>query len=425
MAVRVGIVGAGAAGLTSAIFAAQGGAKVIMIERTKEAGKKILMSGGSRCNVLPVKIDIQRDYFSSDPVLMKNIFSTWSLPQCYKWLASYVGLEMEKEEQSNKYFPKSQSSREVRDKLLAKCTELGVEVKYLWNVTSLQQRDHGWICRGKHNEQDEEIEVDRVVVCTGGLSFPLVGTDGTGHKIMESLGVEMQPTFPALTPLRGPHPGRIPLPGLSLNVSMSCNFHNKKVAAHRSGFLFTHRGFSGPAILDLSHHAVKALDLQQNSETPKIGLPKIVVNWADMSPQEWERELFGSPQQLVVDKISRFLPSRLAAALCTDLGISKIRIGVLREEQRKKLVNTLVNYPLPYDGHDGYKKAEVTGGGVKLSEIHMNSCESKKFPGLFLCGEIMDVFGRIGGFNFYWAWVSGRLAGKGAAKNVTKNKTTS
>jgi len=190
---------------------------------------------------------------------------------------------------------------------------------------------------------------------------------------------------------------------VSLNVRLQCDSknENKKVVAQRSGFLFTHRGFSGPAILDLSHHAVKSLEIPD----PKIEHPKIVVNWADMSVQEWEHELFRSDsQQLVVNKVSQFLPLRLAAALCADLGCSKMKIGTLNKQQRKILVDTLVNYTLPYDGHDGYKKAEVTGGGVKLSEINIRNCESKKFPGLFLCGEILDVFGRIGGFNFYWAW---------------------
>lgn len=239
-----------------------------------------------------------------------------------------------------------------------------------------------------------------------------VGTDGMGHGILESMGHNMNETYPALTPLTGSHPGGERLPGVSLyDVSIQTRVSKGKGgvrSSNRSGFLFTHKGYSGPSILDMSHIAVKKLE---KGETR----PKMVVNWTGKLEDFWESVLKESRKVTVANCIHRHgIPQRLSTALCEAAGVPfDKRTAELRKAELKSLLDVLVRYELPYDGHQGYRKAEVTGGGVPLSEINCSSMESRVLPGVHLCGEIMDVFGRIGGFNFYWAWVSGRLAGLG------------
>lgn len=250
-------------------------------------------------------------------------------------------------------------------------------------------------------------------MATGGLSYPAVGTDGMGHSFLSKLGHTIKPTYPALTPLLGPHPGGEKLPGISLDVVASVKgIHSKKtVEAQRTGFLFTHRGYSGPAILDVSHLLVKSMEGIENVQ------PQLLLNWCGEDPSFWRETMIKQRSKALLSNwLSRFMPERLASALCKEAGLQSKSVAELTIEERERLIELLTCYPLPVKGHAGYKMAEVTGGGVSLEEIKTSSMESKKHPGLYVCGEVVDVFGRIGGFNFYWAWLSGRLAGIGSAK---------
>eukprot|EP00198_Chlamydomonas_reinhardtii_P005105 XP_001694441.1 predicted protein [Chlamydomonas reinhardtii] len=422
--VHVTIVGGGAAGLTAAFFAAEHGAKVTVLERTREAGKKILMSGGSRCNVLPLEVDLATDYFSdSAPSAVRAVFASWNLDLCKAWLEDPywgVGVDMTLEEETKKWFPTSNSSKEVvgwlsgalqvRDRLVAACEARGVQFIYNASVEgfvaaaaaapkrSKKGKGKGqgavaaaagdaqpppptkWLCRLR--DGTEHI-TDKLIVATGGLSFPAVGTDGTGHRLLARLGHSLRPSYAALTPLVGKHPAGQQLAGVSMydiELSVQLPGAKKPRVSERTALLFTHKGYSGPAVLDLSHHAAGSTALVPN-QLQRHGLKE-----------------------------------RLAEALAAELGLTARRVCDLRKQERAALVAALTAYELQYTGHEGYKKAEVTGGGVPLEEINCATMESRMLPGLFLCGECVDVFGRIGGFNFYWAWVSGRLAGVGAAQ---------
>ncbi|CAL8465205.1 g4740 [Coccomyxa elongata] len=412
------ISGGGAAGLTAAYFAALQGAEVTVLERTREVGKKILISGGARCNVLPMEVDVQRDFFTeSSPSALRAVFASWSLEDCKHWLEEDIGLALATEEENMKYFPASNSSREVRDLLLGACTRLGVSIQCKTSMEGLSRLPGGgWRCEladGAHHDTDS------IVVATGGLSFPKMGTDGTGHRIVGALGHSMKPVYPALTPLKGRHPAGSQLAGLSLyGVDLQCSAaaaaakgSKKGQRAHRSAFLFTHRGYSGPSILDLSHSVTKALE----RGTP---LPRLTANWLGDSRADWEARLAACPGASSVPSFLRRhgVPQRLAEALCGEAGVSERRVAELRKAERVSLLDKLTDYPLEYNDHEGYAKAEVTGGGVPLSEVDCASMESRLLPRVHLCGEILDVFGRIGGFNFYWAWLTGRLAGLHAAQ---------
>jgi predicted Rossmann fold flavoprotein len=398
------VIGAGAAGLTAGYFAALESQDVLVLERTNKAGKKILISGGTRCNVLPVRMDYD-DYTTDSSIhLMKHIFKSWSLDRCKDWLSYEIGLELSCEVETNKWFPQSNSAKEVRNSLLQSMLNVGASIRYEKKVTAIQQlEDHTWEI---NTESGDQYRAQKVIIATGGLSIPTMGTDGLGHRVLETLGIPQRETYPALTPLLCKHPGSESLAGISLECEVTATGGDISYTAKRTGFLFTHKGISGPSVLDSSHVIIKHGFGKQTD---------FRVNWLRESPQmvdEWLQSVSGK----VVNAIKEKLPNRLAEALCEEAQLSDRYGAELRREERKALVEVLTNYRFVITGSEGYRKAEVTGGGIPLEEIDTATLEVKSHPGLYLCGEIMDVFGRIGGFNFYWAWLTGRLAGMRAGQ---------
>lgn len=396
---KIIIAGAGAAGLSAAIFAASRGLKVIVVEKTNQAGRKILISGGTRCNIMPVTIKLDDYTTSSSKNLLKRILKSWSIDECRGWLQDEIDIALSKELESNKYFPTSNDAKEVRDKLFDKCCELGVEIRCNEPIRYLNQTQNGWACI---TDKGSSYLGDNVILSTGGLSIPTMGTTGDGFRMLSKWNIEQEKTYPALTPLLGTHPSREQLSGISLNVSAKVINEKGKVIAtsKRSGFLFTHKGFSGPAILDISHFFIKK-DTHGN---------RLLINWSGDSRDYWEERLLHSKGK-VVNIIATKLPIRLAQALCEECNLLVRLASELKKEERKEVLQKLVAYQLNISGNEGYKKAEVTGGGIRLEEIETTGMQLKKYPNIAVCGEILDVFGRIGGFNFYWAWLTGRLAG--------------
>jgi len=405
------VVGGGAAGLTAAFFAARAGASVRILERNGEAGKKILMSGGTRANVLPLAYDADADFFTDGSrTLLRRVLASWPLEDAKRWLEEDVGVALSLEAETGKFFPTSNSGRSVRDALVAAAQRAGASVTYRASVEALARAPDGrWRC---DCADGASFSADALVLSTGGLSFPAVGTDGTGHRVAaRDLGHSLQAPFPALVPLLGAHPGGGPgaLAGLSLQtVRVRAGEGAKAPTSPRGGFLFTHRGFSGPALLDVSHRHVVAA---------AAGAPlRIVADWSGEGRSAWAQRLAAPGAQLASTRLAAALPARLAAALLAHAGVpAERKAAELRREERERLLDALTAFELPVSGHAGFAKAEVTGGGVALAELDVGSMESKRAPGVHLCGELCDAFGRIGGFNFLWAWNSGRLAGLGAA----------
>jgi predicted Rossmann fold flavoprotein len=248
------------------------------------------------------------------------------------------------------------------------------------------------------------------VLATGGLSVPKTGSDGTGIHLAARLGHVLHDTYPALTPLIAEPGAHASLSGVSLTVRVRAKWRGKSADAS-GGFLFTHRGYSGPSVLDLSHIAVRS----RMSEDDPTHAAVLRIAWSAKDAGEWRRELTTSAA-LVVTTVARHLPHRLAVQLLKEAGISPDRGAAdLRRDERTALVETLTAFVLPWTGDEGYKKAEVTGGGIALDEVNPRTLESRRHPGLFLCGEMLDAFGPIGGHNFAWAWSTGRAAGLGAA----------
>ncbi|HWM92451.1 MAG TPA: aminoacetone oxidase family FAD-binding enzyme [Thermoanaerobaculia bacterium] len=389
----IAVVGAGAAGTVAAIFAAGGPRKVLLLERTRDGGRKILVSGGGRCNVLPSSLEPQRFVTASSPNTLRKMLLSWPLTEQRRFFEEEVGVPLALEEETGKLFPVSNQARDVRDGLLRLAARKGVEIVFDAVVEDLFPSDGAWVVR---LQEAKVIRASAIILATGGLSLPGTGSDGAGLRIARRLGHTIHETYPALTPLTADPPRHKPLAGISLEVTLEAG----KLRTS-GGFLFTHRGYSGPAVLDASHLAVRSR------------LP-FYLSWTSAGAEEWDRRLRAGPGA-VATPLRRALPDRLAETLLAEAGVDPGRpLPQLRREERRKLVELLTRYPLPWTGDEGYRKAEVTGGGVALGEVDPRTLESRLHPGLFLCGEILDAFGTIGGHNFAWAWATGRAAGAGA-----------
>lgn len=407
-ALPIVIVGAGAAGLMAAIFAAGRGRRVLLLERTRDGGRKILVSGGGRCNILPSRLDPGRFVTDSSPNTLRKILLSWPLDEQRRFFEEEAGIALALEPETGKLFPASNSARQVRDGLVALARRKGVEIRFDSLVAGLDPPGPkgGW---GVRLQDGERIEAAAVVLATGGLSMPGTGSDGLGFELARRLGHTVHPTYPALTPLTLDPPPYASLAGISLEVTLRAPLP-KGAFTTSGGFLFTHRGYSGPAVLDISHLAVRS---RMAGGPPQ----PIQVQWTDLDAAAWDALLQGSPGT-ALGALRKHLPDRLAEALLQDAQVAGDQsLAQLRREDRRRLVDALTRHPLPWNGDEGYRKAEVTGGGVALSEVTPKTLESRLHPGLFLCGEILDAFGPIGGYNFAWAWATGRAVGLGAAES--------
>jgi hypothetical protein len=393
------VVGAGAAGLLAALTAARRGADVLLLESTRDGGRKILISGGGRCNILPSTARPERYFTASSANTLRKILRSWPLAEQRAFFEAELGMPLELEEETGKLFPSSQRARDVRDCLVARVRESGARVWFEARVTGLTPAAGLW---SVDIEGAPTVEARAVVLATGGLSVPATGSDGRGLSIAETLGHCVHPTYPALTPLTAdPHP-HADLAGVAARVTLSAP-GSRPAFQTLDPLLVTHRGWSGPAVLDASHLAIRG--------RPDGRRQEILVRWTDLDAEGW-RTLLTDSGSTVRKVVASRLPRRLAEALVREAGVDPLTpLAQLRRDDRRAIIEALTAYRLPWTGDEGYKKAEVTGGGVALDEIDPRTMESRRVAGLYLCGEILDAFGPIGGHNFLWAWATGRAAG--------------
>jgi predicted Rossmann fold flavoprotein len=396
------VIGAGAAGLAAGIFARAAGRPVTILERTADGGRKILISGGGRCNVLPAALEPARFVSESSPRVVQRLLRSWPLEAQLEFFRHDVGVPLAFEAESRKWFPASNRARDVRDGLVALARRAGAVVQFDTAVSGIERSAPAWRIATSRGVVDAEA----IVIATGGLSVPMTGSTGTGLEIAAALGHKVHGPYPALTPLLSAGAPYATLAGVSLNVRIRAEAGEAIRADARGGFLFTHRGYSGPSVLDVSHVVARV----SASRAPA----RVHVQWSDRDAAAWGRALIDAPGR-VVNVPARVLPARLAERLVLDAGIPlSRRTSELRRDERAALVERLVNFDLPVTGDEGYRKAEVTGGGVALDEVDPRTLESVRHRGLYFCGEVLDAFGPIGGHNFAWAWATGRLAGRGA-----------
>ena len=371
---------------------------MVVLEGTKDGGRKILISGGGRCNILPSALDPSRYVTASSPATMRNILRSWPLAEQRRFFEDELGLALVLEPETGKLFPATNRARDVRDGLVSLARRRGAEVRFESRVTGVVKRGEGW---GVEVEGGGTLDAGVVVLTTGGLSVPATGSDGTGLAIARRLGHTINETYSALTPLTADPPVHAALAGISPVVTIEAPGTKFRTTG---GFLFTHRGYSGPSVLDASHFAVRSRLRGEHQA--------ILVQWTALDTAAWEAIFSRGGTGTVANAVRKHLPERLANALLAEAGVPDERtLSHLGRDERKRLVTLLARYPLPWTGDEGYKKAEVTGGGVALGEIDPRTMESRLHPGLYLAGEILDAFGPIGGYNFVWAWVTGRAAG--------------
>jgi predicted Rossmann fold flavoprotein len=390
----------------AAIFAAAAGAETLLLERTRDGGRKILISGGGRCNILPARVDERRFVTDSSPHTLRNMLRSWPLAEQIEFFERELRLPLVEEEATAKLFPVSNRARDVRDGLLALAARRGARFMPGTRITGVVPAGTGWRIE---REGGPPLEADAVIVATGGLSVPTTGSDGAGLAILAELGHTVHPTYAALTPVvQEPHPFAA-LAGVSLPVTITAR-DGWRAATSTGGFLFTHRGYSGPSVLDVSHVAVRSRAEGDQSA-------RLQVRWTARGEKEWEEALRPDGTRTVAGVLRRELPERLADALAESAAVPPGRtLAQLRKDERRRLIETLVRGELPWSGDEGYRKAEVTGGGLSLAEIDPRTMESRRHPGLYVSGEALDAFGPIGGYNFLWAWATGRAAGLGAAR---------
>jgi predicted Rossmann fold flavoprotein len=390
------VIGAGAAGLMAAIFAgrtarARGARpRIAAIEGAKRIGAKILISGGGRCNI--TNEIIRPEDFNGSRNAIAKVLRTFDVAAT---VAFFEGLGVPlKTEETGKLFPVSNRARDVVDALLRAADDAGVEVITGMRVESLER---GFVI-------NETIRADRVILAVGGRSVPKTGSDGSGYALVKPFGHTVTKTFPALVPLVVTKGHWITeISGTSVEADLAVKSPTGRVIQrHRGSMLFTHFGLSGPVVLDISRHwiANQPATLVANF-LPGESFESLDAALLDAAPR--------NPHATIASVLRRRLPDRLIAQLASDTPL-----GRLPKDERRRIVRGVVDFALPVIGDRGFDYAEVTAGGVPLEEIDLATMESRRCKGLYLCGEILDVDGRIGGFNFQWAWASGRLAGMGA-----------
>jgi len=408
----IAIVGAGAAGLAAAIFAAEArhGARIVPLDGAAKIGAKILISGGGRCNVTHDEIHVT-DFNGAKPIV-RNILSAFDAGATVRWFAG-LGVELKREE-TGKLFPVSNKARSVLDALLRRCAELNVAVRPGRRVHAIGATADCFVVE----HTGGTLRARGVIMATGGRSLARTGSDGGGWTIVRHLGHTVTETYPALVPLvLAPTMFHAALSGLSQPVELSTFADGKLIDRRTGSLLWTHFGISGPVVMDASRHWVIAQAEQRRVELRCSFVP-------EQRFEDVERWLIGAatsqPRLSLRKCLARWVPERAAAALALATGIDPAApVGELARVPRRALVHALTAFVLPIERARGWDYAEVTAGGVPLGEIDYRTMESRKVRGLHLIGEMLDCDGRIGGYNFQWAWATGYVAGRAAARHST------
>lgn len=424
LAADVVVIGAGAAGLMAAIwagraFAGQGTpARIIALDSARTLGAKILVAGGGRCNVTHHAVD-ETAYAGSSRPAIRKVLRAFPVEQTIEFFRD-LGVTL-KREPTGKLFPITDDARTVLNALLLAARDAGVEIVHPFKVERVMPEERGFRIEGLAGASREQRAVlaRRVILATGGMALPRTGSDGHGYSLARSLGHSTTARiFPALVPLTlDKARSFIPsLSGLTVDATLTLwSGTGRKLVQFTNSTLCTHFGLSGPSVLDISRYYTDA-----RSADPEA---RLSINWLPGASTETVNSELASPSmgrgpggRSVLAYLSAHLPERLARAICASCSVDPATpLDQLRKDDRRALARAITATPLPVTGDRGFTHAEVTAGGVPLSELHLDTMASRVCRGLFLCGEICDADGRIGGFNFQWAWASGFLAGRAAA----------
>lgn len=399
------IVGAGAAGLMCAITAGQRGRRVLVVDHANRIGKKILMSGGGRCNFTNTDAS-PANYLGANPHFAKSALARYT-PADFIALVEKHRIAYHEKELGQLFC--DDSSKQIVRLLLDECAEAGVRIEANCGVERVRRTETGFTVLTAHGE----VHAESLVVATGGLSIPSMGATGFGYELARQFGHAVLPVRAALVPLTLSGKRQEHYAGLA-GVALPVAEARVGKRAFRAGLLFTHRGLSGPSILQISSYWQPGDDLRldlapdadlggwlltQRAARPAAELKNVL---ADALPKRLAQRLcelgFPAPQ-------GRGHPSPLPA--CESRPMRQYRDGELREIGRQ-----LHDWPVTASGTEGYRTAEVTLGGVDTDGLSSSTMQSKLVPGLYFIGEVVDVTGWLGGYNFQWAWASGHAAGE-------------
>ncbi len=434
----IAIIGGGAAGLAAAIFAAQARPtlRIRILDGARSLGAKILVSGGARCNVTHQRITTD-DYNAPAP-FVRHVLAAFNEKKTVQWFAG-LGVPLKREE-TGKLFPVSDSGKTVLAALLNRCEKLDIKILTSHRVTAVERKEPGEPGEpGEHPEPKPSdtrhptpdthpsrfrtthsqgtLTASRLIMATGGRSLPRTGSDGAGWAIVRRLGHTVTPTHPALVPLvlRDDF-FHAAISGLALETELSTFAGNKRIDHRTGSLLFTHFGISGPVVMDASRHWVIA---QAGGDEVKMTCSLLPGrDFAAVEKMLIDRAL-DHPKKTLITAIGDLLPGRMLEALLDHLRLNARQpMGRLSRDDRRSLVHGLTALTLPVIRDRGWNYAEVTAGGVPLNEVHHRDMQSRIVPGFYLIGEILDCDGRIGGFNFQWAWSTGFLAGQAAGIEI-------
>lgn len=398
---------------------------MVAFDGARKLGAKILVAGGGRCNVTHHAVD-ESAYAGSSRNAIKKVLRRFDVPATVEFFRE-LGVELKREE-TGKLFPTTDDAHTVLDALLGAVRGAGAEIVHPWRVASVERAGDGFLIRREvaagiegGGAIGDEVRARRLILATGGKALPRSGSDGAGLEIARSLGHGVTPrVFPALVPLTL-DPQRTFIPSLSGLTAPACiRVHasgGKKLAEFIGSTLCTHFGLSGPSVLDASRYYS---DAKASDAGAQLRIGWVLVDGLPQTTEWMDAMLVSGASATPVRLLMPFIPERLARAICEHVGIDPaLAVHVLTRERRRALATALTDMAAPVTGDRGFTFAEVTAGGVPLSELKLETMESRVCPGLHLCGEICDVDGRIGGFNFQWAWASGFVAGSAAAQSLT------
>jgi hypothetical protein len=414
LSVDVAIVGAGAAGLATAIGVGRlmPDRRVVVLDGARQIGAKILVSGGGRCNVTNVDVG-ESDFNGGSRPFVRRVLRRWSTETT---IAFFRDLQVPLHEEPNgKLFPDSNRARDVLNALVDETTRVGATIRAGARVTDIAPGLNGF----RLETSAGVIDAGAVVLATGGLSLPKTGSDGWGIAAARQLGHTIVPTTPALAPLMlasGAGAIHASLSGVSLPVRFDVRVDNGSATRIPGSLLWTHFGISGPAALDLSRHWLRAELERQPAQVTASLTPDVTFETLE---GEWTEATRLRPRTSVTARLSERLPASIAAAIADALGFPSDRtLATVTREDRRRVLHALTAWPFEITGSRGYNYAEVTAGGVALGEVDAGTMESKVTPGVFFVGEILDVDGRLGGFNFQWAWASAHVASEALVRRA-------
>ena len=401
----VAILGAGAAGLATAILSRRfhPHLSVLLVDSAKRPGAKILVSGGSRCNVTNAIVS-DADFWGGRRTIVRRVLRGWPVHDTVAFFRD-LGVRLH-EEADGKLFPDTNRARDVLNALLGEADRIGVMLAADRRVVDIAQVERGYRIATTRGD----IHAARVVLAMGGQSLPKSGSDGSGFALARQLGHTVVATTPGLVPLvladepRGVHRD---LQGVAHAAELTLWLDGKATTRLAGSLLWTHFGISGPVALDMSRHWLRATIEDQS---PVLTLSFCPGQSFEDADSWWMARAAERPQVSVHQSLAVLVPVSVATALLHRLAIDdRTTLAHFTRNDRRRLVHALVEWPLAVHGSRGYNYAEVTAGGVSLDEIDPSTMASRVRQGLFLVGEILDVDGRIGGFNFQWAWSSARV----------------